>query len=724
MPPRNSNRRRDNDAMRFLRFLHPEDETVFEMRILKPIRPFSDHWERSGNAPLGFYQEKQRAIDHALSADADEEVNPTGIYVTLNPVRNGLLSRANERLRAGVSASRDNDVPCFRNLLIDLDPERQQGINSSNAEHQAAVNLASNIQFSLRELGWPEPYSGSSGNGAVLIYRLPSLPNDDCHKRLVRNLLAVLAARFNTESVKIDETVGNASRIVRLTGTLNRKGDSTDDRPQRVASIISIPRQPEPVRIELLQDLVGQVSNEVVPSASESACGPRQGTLDVRRYLDHYGRAIIRERTHGESTLFILERCVFNPDHADGESAIGLQPRGLLFYQCFHNSCRDKTWREARQIISGNDSIDSFFVGDSCTPTSVDSGTQGITCCSFAELLSMPEDTTPPVLEGLLYPRESLLITGPSAIGKSTMVLQLCIAFASGRLFLGRYATIVPRRVLLIQAENTQRTIRDRLRRMTLDFTGERQRAFENIFTPRQGIEPQLIGSITDGRGNPTPFVDTLRSLIDQVHADIVLFDPLICYHGADENDNTGVRKALDILSRLSNQYNLNVVLTHHHNKQYRGNSDQDGFSRSRGASVITDWASTILTLQKKSPRSGRQNGHYLSAVWTKVRSFRPPDPLYLELLQGATFRVLDQVTRPAQEIDIGRVFVTIPERRIINGSSMIEAIESTFNISRDRAREVLNSAIKQGIVIKRKDPDDRRRAIFELQNGNDEDLL
>ena len=45
------------------------------------------------------------------------------------------------------------------------------------------------------------------------------------------------------------------------------------------------------------------------------------------------------------------------PNHSPNESAIGQTKNGKLFYQCFHNSCEGKTWKEARKIISGDDKI-------------------------------------------------------------------------------------------------------------------------------------------------------------------------------------------------------------------------------------------------------------------------------------------------------------------------------------------------------------------------------
>ncbi len=88
------------------------------------------------------------------------------------------------------------------------------------------------------------------------------------------------------------------------------------------------------------------------------------GRLDVQAYLYHYGVPIKKIKAHGSSTLFIIEKCLFDPSHSGGESAIGQTMDGKLFYQCFHNSCQNHTWHEARRIISGNDPVKHFALSE------------------------------------------------------------------------------------------------------------------------------------------------------------------------------------------------------------------------------------------------------------------------------------------------------------------------------------------------------------------------
>ena len=105
----------------------------------------------------------------------------TGVYLTLNPCQEALLARANERLVAGVGRTKDAEIPRIRNLLIDLDPIRPEGISSTDAEHEAALEMAEIIRADLENEGWPEPLVGDSGNGGHLVYPLDLPPGRGNH---------------------------------------------------------------------------------------------------------------------------------------------------------------------------------------------------------------------------------------------------------------------------------------------------------------------------------------------------------------------------------------------------------------------------------------------------------------------------------------------------------------------------------------------------------------
>lgn len=82
--------------------------------------------------------------------------------------------------------------------------------------------------------------------------------------------------------------------------------------------------------------------------------------LDVGKYLTFHEIAYtIKEHPAGD--LYLLDHCLFDQSHTHGESAIIQQEGGMLLYHCYHDSCKGHEWREARKIISGDDSLKSFM---------------------------------------------------------------------------------------------------------------------------------------------------------------------------------------------------------------------------------------------------------------------------------------------------------------------------------------------------------------------------
>ncbi len=68
---------------------------------------------------------------------------------------------------------------------------------------------------------------------------------------------------------------------------------------------------------------------------------------------------------------------------------------------------------------------------------------------------------------GILPPEGGLLLAGPSGAGKSLLSLELALALADGKPFLGLYAVAAPQSVLVIQQENAQAEVQKRLARMS-----------------------------------------------------------------------------------------------------------------------------------------------------------------------------------------------------------------------------------------------------------------
>ena len=182
-------------------------------------------------------------FDHLLDMCSEaQRLTPIskGVYFTLNAVNPQLLARCcNHTQWAGSgSLTKDKDIIRRRFLLVDADPIRDALVSSTDAEKAESLTMITTARSFLRDRGWTDPILADSGNGYHLLYRIDE-PVDDGD--VIKRCLQALAARFDTDRVKIDTSVHNASRICKFPGTWARKGDSTKDRPHRQSRIIEFP---------------------------------------------------------------------------------------------------------------------------------------------------------------------------------------------------------------------------------------------------------------------------------------------------------------------------------------------------------------------------------------------------------------------------------------------------------------------------------------------------
>ena len=268
------------EVARTLRTLYRSGDT-FEIRVLDATNVrCNGHPEGRGATFSGFFDSLETASNVVQSALATADW--PAVYATLNPVSHALLARAANRFRQagkkGGSAS-DLDVPHRHHLLIDVDPVRPAGISATDDEKAAAEILAHRIRLHLVGLGWPEPVVADSGNGWHLLFTV-DLPGAD--GGLVAACLKALAARFDTQDVKVDQTVFNPARITKLYGTLARKGDDTPDRPHRMSRIVETPEARVPVPGQLLRDLAALAS--AVKAGRDHWQQVALGLLDLHRH--------------------------------------------------------------------------------------------------------------------------------------------------------------------------------------------------------------------------------------------------------------------------------------------------------------------------------------------------------------------------------------------------------------------------------------------------------
>jgi len=365
----------------------------------------------------------------------------------------------------------------LRHLLIDFDPVRPADISSTDEEHQAALDRRVQVRDFWVACGLPPPVEADSGNGAHLIPRLADLENTNANVALLQKTLQMLDQLFSDSRVKVDLTTFNPARICKLYGTICRKGSNTADRPHRLSRLIEVPEGYHENRVTQtqLQAFVDEyfVEPETTgpsDSQSQSQSSPRRGStgpLDIEKLLQERGIQYTK-RPWGAGSKFILQPCLFNPDHTGSSAAIIQLASGALKYSCLHDGCVEKTWHAARDILDPGwreGPVDSHSANSKPSEPSASGGDVFKSAPTVPEFLAQSDAADGTLVAGGLLVRSGTsLVAAPRGIGKTLVAMKLAIAASNGGEFCGE---VLPRsRVLYCAYENSPAILRDRLTRL------------------------------------------------------------------------------------------------------------------------------------------------------------------------------------------------------------------------------------------------------------------
>jgi putative DNA primase/helicase len=190
---------------------------------------------------------------------------------------------------------------------------------------------------------------------------------------------------------------------------------------------------------------------------------------------------------------------VFDSSHTTNEASIIQDVSGKLFYQCFHNSCKGRTWTEARELISGKDSLKQFMTGnkDQNTTAAISTAETESAKSSRIKIIAANDFMS---LE--LPPRENIIapwlpcqglamIYAPRGVGKTYVALSLGYAASSGS-SLFNWKAEKPRGVLYIDGEMPASVLQERLAKISVSNNLEPVTPLR-FYTPDLQETPHII---------------------------------------------------------------------------------------------------------------------------------------------------------------------------------------------------------------------------------------
>lgn len=314
--------------------LFKNDNELVEMRAIANKVTYS-----------GYYKNVENLIrDIEYLAQQHQDIQ---FYYTLNKIDERIYSRQQSEcfVKNPKNTTTDAEIVGRRFILIDLDPVRPAGINSSDVELEYAHEKARDVYRFLRENGFNPSIVCMSSNGWHLNLPVKMAVNDETTK-LVKRFLQALSMLFSDEHVEVDEKVFNPSRISKIYGTLGRKGANSAERPWRMSYIADYPQEVKPNDIEYIRKIADMYPEDEVKPNADNHYNVNE-KFDLPTFLQKHGLGYRTESVAG-GVKYILDHCPFNEQHKGKDAVIFQRDNGAIAFVCLHNGCKTYTWRDVR----------------------------------------------------------------------------------------------------------------------------------------------------------------------------------------------------------------------------------------------------------------------------------------------------------------------------------------------------------------------------------------
>lgn len=197
--------------------------------------------------------------------------------------------------------------------------------------------------------------------------------------------------------------------------------------------------------------------------------------------------------------------------------------------------------------------------------------------------LDAVEENPEQLIENVLFPGDKMLLAGPSKAGKSYLLIELCVAMASGGEWLGHRCK--EGKILYINLELKK---------------DNRRRRFKEV-RDAMGADHDLVKRnihYLDLRGKSAPLEQLSNSIIRRACAhryQAIVIDPIYKVMMGDENSAEAVSKFCNQLDKLAEALGAAILYCHHHSKGSQGQKQSQ--DRASGSGVFTRDADVQLDM-------------------------------------------------------------------------------------------------------------------------------
>ncbi len=234
------------------------------------------------------------------------------------------------------------------------------------------------------------------------------------------------------------------------------------------------------------------------------------------------------------------------------------------------------------------------------------------------------DDTTPEpehiIGNGILPQKSMAVLAGEPKVGKSHIAVSLAYHIAVGQNWF-QFPITQQYKTLIIQAENSYFNQRNRIK-----LINRITKPPYNM--PKLAKDQLLVSDPIHGLNlNETTGYEQISRLLNDYKPKVIIIDPLVNFHTAEENSNSDMAQVMGKLHELKDLHDISIILIHHIRKPSQ-NQDSAGTSI-RGASSIRGAYDTGISLTKQYNSQTKQDYHQLEF---ELRNGPTPEPLTLEL--------------------------------------------------------------------------------------------
>ncbi len=355
------------------------------------------------------------------------------------------------------------------------------------------------------------------------------------------------------------------------------------------------------------------------------------------------------------------------------------------------------------------------------------------------DLFDTPAPPVPMLLGGLLPEGIVGTLVGTGGVGKTTMLVDLAISIASGKMFLDAFAPTAPSRTLLLVKEDDRSDMHRMIQRIMSGTWRPGNDALGGGFADRAsmitlakqnlrvasliGFPTHLVISGNSGKTEVGTFYESLREIIDSTCQETgealrcLILDPASRFRNANENDAGAATMLVELLDGIRDEFGTTVILSHHTSKM-TNMMDQHS---ARGSTAFVDgmrWALMLGALSADQVEAMQLDPSckYVMVANTKNSKIEATASLVVRRVKNGGFELegrvcdlirddvgfrkgmhhYDQAIGPIQALVTSEITA---DRRYTarNFCELFAGIKGEFGLGKDALRALVDLALQRG---------------------------